>query len=133
MAGWILRTFKSNDKHLMITLWKALVQPVLDYCSHLWSSQQLEAVQRVFTRKITGMGGYNFRGRLNKLGLYSQQRRRESYRAIYVWKILEKLVPDPTPSLLYPKLDLHTGRTCERQTVRSSNSSTTKDQDPPCI
>ena len=66
MAGWVFRIFKSRDKHLMITLWKALVQPVLDYCSQLWSPhqagdiQQLEAVQRAFTRKITGMGSYDY-------------------------------------------------------------------------
>ena len=45
---------------------EALIQPVLDYCSQLWSPhqagdiQQLEAVQRAFTRKITGMGSYDY-------------------------------------------------------------------------
>ena len=48
------------------------------------------------------MGGYTYWEYLNKLGLYSQQRRRE-------------LIPDPTPFLLRPKLNPRTGRTCERQ------------------
>ena len=54
----------------MITWWKALVQPVLDYCTYVWSPnqpgdiQQLEAVQRAFITTITGMGGYTYWGRL---------------------------------------------------------------------
>ena len=51
------------------------------------------------------------------MGLYPQQRRRERYQAIYVWKILEKLGLDPTSSLLHPKLNPHTEPTCERQTL----------------
>ena len=106
MAGWALRTFRSRDRETMITLWKALIQPVLDYCSQLWSPhkqgdiQELESTQRYFTRQIAGMQGLTYWERLEKLGLYSQQRRRERYQVINNWKILEQQVPNPTTSSL---------------------------------
>ena len=98
MAGWVLRTFATREPLPMLTLWKALIQPLTDYCSQLWSPhtrseiQQLEGVQRSFTRQIAGMRGLGYWDRLRELlGLYSQQRRwdRYCYRAIYMWKILE--------------------------------------------
>ena len=58
MCSWILRTFISRSPQLMLTLWKSLVQPILDYCSQLWCPiqpgqvKQLEEVQKNFTRKI---------------------------------------------------------------------------------
>lgn len=33
MAGWVLRTFASREPEILLTLWKSLVQPTLDYCS----------------------------------------------------------------------------------------------------
>ena len=103
MAGWVLRTFATRDHQTMLTLWKSLIQPILDYCSQLWSPhkrcdlQLLEGVQRSFTRQIQGMGDLDYWDRLKELGLFSQQRRRERYRIIYLWKILEGQVPNPTP------------------------------------
>ena len=37
IASWILRTFATRDRSVMLTLWKALVIPHFDYCSQLWS------------------------------------------------------------------------------------------------
>ena len=60
MASWILRTFKTRARVPMLTLYKSLVLPILEYCSVLWcplsvgSIQKLEAVQWSFIRKITG-------------------------------------------------------------------------------
>ena len=36
MAGWILRSFVSRDRHTMLTLFKSLVLSRLDYASQLW-------------------------------------------------------------------------------------------------
>ncbi|KAG0719064.1 hypothetical protein GWK47_051268 [Chionoecetes opilio] len=102
IAGWILRTFYSREEECMMTLWRALVRPILDYCSQLWSPhkamdiQALESVQRSFTRQIRGMKELSYRERLKRLGQYSQQRRRERYSTIYIWKILEESVPKPS-------------------------------------
>ena len=59
MTGWILRTFKSRDKNCMLTLWKSLVLPKMEYCSQLWAPikkgdiQNLEQLQQwSFIRKL---------------------------------------------------------------------------------
>ena len=46
-----------------------------------------------FTRKIKLNERLNYWERLKVLRLYSQERRRERYRIIYVWKIFENLAP----------------------------------------
>ena len=84
----------------MITLWKSLVLPILDYCSQLWSPtktdhiQEIEDTQKSFIRKIHSLNRGNYWERLNSLKLYSLQRRRERYRILYVWKILQNIVPN---------------------------------------
>ena len=52
-----------------------------------------------------------------KLNLYSQQRTRDRYPAIYMCKILDKLVPDPTPSALQPCTNERTGHKCAKTTL----------------
>jgi len=100
LVGWILRTFRSRDKEVMITLWKSLVIPHLDYCSQLWNPlekgliQSIEAIQRSFTRQIKDLKSTSYWEGLKKLNLYSLQRRRERYIIIYTWSILEKQVPN---------------------------------------
>lgn len=99
MCAWILRTFKSRSPELMMTTWKSLVQPILDYCSQLWSPskkgliQEIEDIQRSFSRKVSGCAADDYWKRLEKLHLYSLERRRERYQIIYVWKAMEKIVP----------------------------------------
>ena len=56
------------------------------------------------------MAGLSYTDRLTVLKLYSRQRRRETYIIIYVWKILEGLVP--IFFLLYTKTSDRKGRTC---------------------
>ena len=99
-CSWILRTFRTRDATPMLTLWRSLVQCKLDYCSQLWSPskkgeiQAIEMVQRSFLRKIPSLKPLSYWDQLKKLGLYSQERRRERYSIIYVWKMLENLVPN---------------------------------------
>ena len=60
LSGWILRTFTTRDS-ITMTLFKSLVLPRIDYGSQLWSPHlvkhidQLEKIQRSFTKHITGM------------------------------------------------------------------------------
>ena len=106
------------------------MQPVLDYCSQLWSPhkaadiQAMEAVQRSFTAYIWEAKGLNYWDRLQKLGLYSQQRRRERYRIIYTWTILEGLVPNLSPpdSKIVVKLSPRVGRMCCQRIIPSQAS-----------
>ena len=120
MCAWILRTFKSRSPDLMLTTWKSLVLPILDYCSQLWCPQrkgdiqQIEEIQKSFIRKIPLPGREDYWNRLSSLRLYSLERRRERYRIIYIWKILEDLVPNFTVEKDQVKTttSLRNGRLC---------------------
>ena len=78
----------------------AVVQCHVDYCSRLYlpgkpaDIEKLEDLQRIYTGKIPELQGLNYWQRLESLKMLSQGRRMERYRAIYVWKILEGLVPN---------------------------------------
>ena len=118
-ASWILRTFACREPLPMLTLWKSLVQCKLDYCSQLWNPtkkgdiQKIEMVQRSFLRKIKGTQNLTYWEQLQKMRLYSQQRRRERYLITYVWKILEKQVPNPAPHLIKSHSNPRLGRRCD--------------------
>ena len=77
----------------------------------------LESVQRAFTKHIQGMHTYSYADRLSMLKLYSLQRRRDRYTIIYVWKILESIVPNLNiPITCYSSI--RRGRLCATSHVR---------------
>ena len=98
LVGWTMRTFRRRSRLIMMTIWKSLVQSKLDYCSQLWSPvdqtsiAKLETVFRNFSSQIAGLEDYNYWDRLKILKIYSQERRRERYRIIFIWKVLQGLV-----------------------------------------
>ena len=98
LVGWALRTFRRRSRLVMLTIWKSLVQSKLDYTSQLWSPadqasiSELENVARHFTSNINGMAGLDYWERLASLSLYSQERRRERYQIIFLWKVAQGLV-----------------------------------------
>ena len=89
----------------MLALWKQLILCDLHNLSQLWSPnktgdiQALELLQRSYLHCISGMQGLNYWEQLGELKLYSLERHRERYIAIYTWRILEGHVPhfDMTP------------------------------------
>ena len=100
LVGWGLRTFSGRGRMVMITILKSLVQPKLDYCSQLWSPSdqtsinKIEAVQRhlIETIRDTRLNDRNCWEKLKELRLYSQERRRERYQVILIWKISQDMV-----------------------------------------
>ena len=100
IAGWIFSVFKCRTREILLTLYKSLVRPLLEYCCLVWNPtkvseiQMVENVQRAFTRKIFGMCELNYWERLKSLKLMSLQRRRQRYELIHVWKIYNNLVPN---------------------------------------
>ena len=100
IISWIYRTFNSRSVKCMSTLWKSLVLPKIEYCSQLWCPfskqdiEKIELLQRHFVRKIRLNSNFNYWETLVHLNLFSLQRRRERYRVIYTWKIMENLVPN---------------------------------------
>ena len=108
LSSWILRSFKTRSKGLMLQLWKSIVIPRLDYCSQLWNPhqnyliKQLEDVQKSFVRNIAGFRHKSYTDALQELHLYSLQRRRQRYQIIYLWSIVEGV----TPNIATPNGDL---------------------------
>ena len=100
ISSLIYRTFQTRDASVMLTLWKTLAVPHIDYCSQLWSPskryliQQLETLQKSFLNGMLALRDLNYWEKLKTLKLYSLERRRERYRIIYTWNILEKNVPN---------------------------------------
>ena len=98
--GWILRTFTSRSQEVLLPLYRSYVVPKLEYASILWSPhqighiQKIEAIQRTLTSKIEGLRELNYHQRLRRLKLYSMQRRRERFIAIYMFKVEKGLVPN---------------------------------------
>ena len=103
LIGRILRTFSKRDKCTMLTLFKAVVRPVLEYACQLWSQgtvnliTKLEKMQRSFAKYIFNMYELTYENRLN---LYSIQRRRDRYQIIYVWKILDEKITNLNPPIV---------------------------------
>ena len=56
--------------------------------------------------------------------IYSLQRRRERYRIIYVWKILEGMVPNPNKKIV-SSYNARRGRVCEVQNLMNTGSLST--------
>lgn len=129
LTGWILRTFTTRSALTMLTLFKALVISRLDYGSQLWSPHKIkhitliEKVQRSFTKHIAGMHDLSYSQRLHNLKLFSLQRRRERYCIIYVWKILEQLVPNFSNPILC-SISNRRGRSCVSSNVQTGRLGT---------
>lgn len=116
LTGWVLRTFESRDKKLMLTLYKALLLPRIDYGTQLYFPfkitliTEIEGLQRHYTKRIQGCHDQNYYERLKSLKLYSLQRRSERYALIYIWKIIENKVVNLSSNTVRIKQNQRTGR-----------------------
>ena len=133
--------FRTRDSTTLLTLWKALILPIIDYCSQLWAPHkqdhimQLEALQRTFTSSIqkpatTREGeNLNYWQRLAEFDLYSIERRMERYHIIYTWKILEGQITPPKTDPIKPATNQdnpRTGRKCAQLHLPSESSARVK-------
>merc|ERR1712243_499459 len=106
----------------MLLLYKMLVLPILEYCSVLWTPQDVGSIQKLDTiqwsliRKINCNNASDYWERLKSMKMYSLQRRRERYRIIYTWKILEGLVPNINNKIT-SKNHARLGRKCDIPSV----------------
>ena len=98
--GWITRTFATRSISFLKTVWTSLVQPHLDYGSIMAApvSQKCDkfAAERplkALTKMAWGTKGLNYWERLQKFRLYSNERRMERYKCLYIWKSLNGFVP----------------------------------------
>ena len=128
MSSWILRTFRTREVKPMLLLFKMLVLPILEYCSVLWSPQDVGNIQKLdniqwsFIRKIYCHTESDYWKRLKAMKLYSLQRRRERYRIIYTWKVLEGLVPNVNNKIT-STIHARLGRKCNIPSVKNGRLS----------
>ena len=126
-AAWLLRTFRTRDKDVMLLLLKTYIIPRLEYASPVWNPhkineiQQIEAVQRTFTAKIEHMDELNYWERLSQLKLFSIQRRRERFIIIHTHKIYKKLAPNDVNLQFHEHIRL--GTQCRRLPLKSKIAS----------
>ena len=88
----------------MLTLYKTLIRPILDYCIPAWRPyfkrdiEKLEKVQKRFTKMIVGCKDLKYDQRLIKVGLTSLQERHYRADMIHVFKVLNE-----DNNKIYPK------------------------------
>ena len=93
--GSLLRTFSTREKEPMIKMFNSYVRSKMEYCSMVWSPveqkwiEEMEKIQKNFTKKIEDMENLDYHQRLKKLKLYSLERRRERFMIINGWQQLE--------------------------------------------
>ena len=107
MAGFVLRIIHSRSEDVVMLLYKTYVRPHLEYACSVWSPyqinkiQELESIQRTVRNRIEGLSEMNYNQRLQKLNLFSLQRRRERYDIIHIWKIQQGIIPNDLELMFY--------------------------------
>ena len=92
------RAFKYLDKDALITIYKALIRPHLEYGNIIWSpiykkhSIAIEKIQRQMTKRIPGLREKAYHTRLKILNLPSLKHRRRRGDLIETYKILNGFV-----------------------------------------
>jgi len=75
MLGMIKHNFVHRSKETIISLYKSLVRPNLEYCCPIWSPyykkdiKLIEGVQRRATKLVTGMKEFSYNEMLKQFGL----------------------------------------------------------------
>ena len=94
VLGVIRRSFKYIDRDVILTLYKALVRPHLEYANTVWCpklkriTKSLESVQRRATRMVPDIAHLTYQERLQCLKLPSLVYRRRRGDMVQVYKIL---------------------------------------------
>jgi hypothetical protein len=97
ILGLISRSFEVKNKNNIITLYKSLVRPHLEYCSQVWSPHlrkdvvKIEKVQRRATKLIPSLRNLPYEDRLKKLNLTTLEQRRIRMDMMEIYKILHSI------------------------------------------
>ena len=84
---------KSRNPEILLSLYKSIVRPHLEYCTPVWSphyrkdKELLERVQHRFTRMFSHLRHLEYEERLNILGLWSLEERRNRADLLEVYKL----------------------------------------------
>ncbi len=94
ILGIIRRSFKYMDKEVMLTLYKSLVRPHLEYCNTIWNPKlkrvirAIEAVQRRASKMVPELANLSYEERLKELKLPTLVYRRHRADMLQTYKIL---------------------------------------------
>jgi hypothetical protein len=116
LSNWVTRTFQDRSIIVMLTLYKSIIRPRIDYAIQLYYPykitliSKIEAIQRHYTALIKGLENLNYFERLKYLRLFSLQRRAERYIIMYIWKIIERRVVNLTHKPIEITENERTGR-----------------------
>ena len=93
-AGMLLRAFSTRDKTFVKKLYVAYMRPTLEYASVIWNpisiclEQEVERVQRRFTKALCGMKKLAYEDRLARLQLESLTSRRRRADLVMAFKAI---------------------------------------------
>ena len=107
ILGLVMRTIENKTSEVIVTLYKALIRPHLEYANQIWSPylvkdvMALENVQRRVTRMIPKMKELSYEERLRKLKLPTLAYRRLRGDVIEIYKMTSGIYDqDVTENLL---------------------------------
>ena len=95
MLGLLGRTIKSRNPDILIKIYKGIVRPHLEFCSPVWAphyrkdKELLEKVQHRFTRMFPHLRNLEYKKRLEILGLWTLEERRNRADLIEMFKIVK--------------------------------------------
>jgi ribonuclease P/MRP protein subunit RPP40 len=107
MAGLLIRSMSYKSKEIITPLFKALVRPILEYGNAIWNPKlkslinNVEAVQRHFTKCIQNCHKLSYEERLKYLKLPSLEYRRLRGDLIEMYKITHKFYDPKTTKGLF--------------------------------
>jgi len=82
ILGMIKRNFVDRSKDIILSLYKSLIKPHLEYCCQVWCPHYkkdiklIEGVQRRVTKLVHGLENLNYDDRIKELGLTRLDKRR---------------------------------------------------------
>lgn len=106
ILGYVKRVFRHRTASTVLTLYHALVRPLLEYAVQFWSPtlqadiKRLERVQARATKLVPAIRHFGYARRLEALGLFTLEQRRLRGLLIEVFKILKGFSGD-SPELLF--------------------------------
>ena len=94
LCGWVLRVFQTRKISVMLTVYKGVIRPILEYASVIWNPnalgqiRRLEKVQKWYTKRIAGLHSLSYNERLQVLQLETLLSRRRYFDLLHVYKVL---------------------------------------------